>query len=395
MQAALKGIRVIDLTQTLAGPSATMLLGDFGADVIKIEPAGRGDMLRQWGPPFIDDTGSYFLMFNRNKRSLTLNLKDPEGLDILYRLVREADVVVESFRPDVKKKLKIDYETLSADNPGLIYASLSGFGQTGPYAGRAGFDPIAQGMSGLMSITGTEAGGPTKTGAPIGDYLAGLLTAFGIVTALNHRHNTGRGQYVDTSLLQSLVPLLGMFAAKFLTTGERPGPQGNDHPMQAPYGAFRTADGWINIAAGNQPMWERLARLLELEGLIKDERFLTVADRVANRSALTGLIEARLTGETSAHWQQALDGSGVAAGPILHVDEVFEDPQVLHLGLLKQIEPSPFGPLKTTGFSVNLHDSPAGITQPPPKMGQHNGEILAELGYDGSAVGNLKTRGVI
>ncbi len=395
MTAPLDGIKVLDLTQAMAGPCCTMLLSDFGAEVIKVEPTGSGDMLRHWGPPFQGGVGSYFLMFNRNKRSLTLNLRHPRGLEIFKRLAREADVVVESFRPKVKKKLGIDYDDLVGDNPGLIYTSISGFGQTGPYADRPGFDPIAQGMSGLMSITGTEETGPMRVGTAVGDYLAGVFGALGTMAALIERQRSGKGQRVDTSLLEVLVGVLGVQASTYLATGERPKPQGNNHPTQSPYGSFKTKDGYIMIAAGNQAMWERLAEALGLEELIGDPRFLEVADRVANRDELAGLIEEKLADKTTAEWQEVFNRVGVASGPILYIDEVFQDPQVLHQQMLKVIDHPVLGELKTTGFSVNLSRTPADISAPPPLLGEHTEQILAEMGYDAQTIESLKEEGVV
>lgn len=394
MSGALSGVKIVDLTQTLAGPTCTMHLADMGAEVIKIEPPA-GDMMRQWGPPYVGENGSYFLMFNRNKRSLTLNLRSEGGYEVFRRLADSADVVVESFRPDVKARLKIDYETLSAVNPGLVYGSLSGFGQTGPYASRGGFDPIAQAMSGVMSVTGTEATGPLKAGIPIGDYLAGTLLALGIVAALNERHNSGQGQEVDTSLLEALVGALCMHGANHLATGERPRPKGNDHPSQSPYGSFKTADGAIMIAAGNQPMWERLAEALELQGLIDDERFLSVADRVENRAELTAELEAVLTTGSTAEWQAVMDRAGIAAGPINHVDQAFKDPQVLHQGMLQSIEHPVLGMLKTVGCPINFGRTPATYDGPPPLLGADSDEILAELGYSAEEINGLKESGAV
>ena len=394
MTQPLSDLTVVDLTQTLAGPSCTMHLADLGAEVIKIEPIG-GDMMRQWGPPFRDGNGVYFLMYNRNKRSVCLNLRHEEGLKIFYRLADRADVVVESFRPGVKDRLKIDYQTLSRTNPGLVYASLSGYGQTGPYADKGGFDPIAQGMAGIMAVTGTDESGPTKAGAPIGDYLTGVFMALSIMTALHERARSGRGQAVDCSLLESLTALLGMHAAKHLETGERPGPQGNDHPMQAPYGAFNTKDGRLMIAAGNQGMWERLARAVGLEELIGDDRFLTVADRVARRAELAEILEAKLAHKTRAEWQEILDRAGVAAGPINQVDEVFLDPQVIHQQMIRTMTHPVYGAVRTTGFPMNFSRTGPDIRRPAPLQGEHTIEVLTELGCRPDQIDRLIADGAI
>lgn len=395
MNHSLDGVKVIDLTQAMAGPCCTMLLADFGAEVIKIETPKGGDMLRSWGPPFQGGVGSYFLMFNRNKKSLTLNLREPQGLAIFKQLAAEADVVVESFRPRVKHKLGIDYDSLAQANPGLVYTSISGFGQTGPYAERPGFDPIAQGMSGLMSITGTKETGPTRLGTAVGDYLAGVFGALGTMIALFERQKTGQGQQVDTSLLEVLVGLLGVQASTHLTTGERPQPQGNYHPTQSPYGSFKTKDGYLMIAAGNQGMWERLAEALDLTELTSDPRFLETADRVKNRDELAELIESKLTARTTAEWQEVMNQAGVASGPILYIDEVFTDPQVLHQEMLKVIDHPVLGQLKTTGFSANLSRTPAQIFSPPPLLGEQTDEILAGLGFSASEIEALRQGGVV
>ena len=395
MDSPLAGIKVVDLSQAMAGPCCTMILGDFGADVIKIEPPETGDMLRFWGPPFQGGIGSYFLMFNRNKKGMTLNLKDQEAKNILFRMIKDADVVVESFRPNVKHKLKIDYDTLAPENPKLIYTSISGFGQTGPYSLRPGFDPIAQGMSGLMSITGTKESGPTRVGTAIGDYFTGVFAALGTVLALFNREKTGRGQRVDASLLETLVGCLGVQASTYLATGVRPEPQGNFHPTQSPYGSFRTKDSYVMIAAGNQGMWERLAKCIGREELIKDQRFLTVADRVENRPVLAELIEESLAGRTTSEWLDDLEEAGVASGPILYIDEVFNDPQVLHQEMLKKVFHPVLGELKTTGFSANLSESPADILKPPPLLGEHTEEILGRMGYGPADIQRLKKSGAV
>ena len=391
----LEGIKIVDLTAAMAGPSCTQFLADFGASVLKIEPPGRGDMLRDFGPPFAGGEGYYFLLNNRNKRSMTLNLRTEKGIEVFRKLAAMADIVVENFRPNVKRKLNIDYDDLKETNPNLIYASISGFGQSGPYENRAGFDPIAQGMSGLASVTGFEHTGPIRVGVAIGDSLGGIFGAMGILLALFEREKNGRGQRVETSLLEALVAVLGMQAAVYFGTNERPKPQGNDHAMMSPYGMFRTRDGTMNIAAGNQGMWERLARALGLEGLIEDERFRTVSDRVENRSELTRLLEEKLGERTSKEWEKVFDEAGVANGPILHLDEVFQDPQVLHQKMLLEMDHPTAGKIKTIGCPVKLSLTPARLRTPPPLMGQHTEEVLKELGYSAGEIETMRKEGVV
>ena len=391
----LEGIKVIDLTAAMAGPYCTQLLADFGAHVLKIEPPGRGDMQRAFGPPFLEGESPYYLINNRNKRGMTLDLRTDRGQEIFRKLVVGADVVAENYRPGVKKKLKIDYETLREINPRLIYCSISGFGQTGPYGDRPGFDPIAQGMSGLSSVTGWEETGPVRVGVAIGDSLGGMFGMYGVLLALIERDRSGEGQWVQTSLLEGLIAVLGFQAAKYFATGKRPERQGNDHAMMSPYGTFRTRDGFINIAAGNQGMWERLARALGLEELIEDGRFRTVSDRMENRSALTALLEEKLGERTSAAWEGVLNEAGVANGPILHLDEVFEDPQVLHQEMLLEQDHPTIGKIKQIGFPTKLSRTPASLRLPPPLMGEHTDEVLGELGYSPEEIQAMRKEGVL
>jgi len=394
MSQPLDGIKIIDLTAAMAGPYCTQLLADFGADVLKIEPPGRGDMLRDFGPPYLKGESPYYLLNNRNKRSMTLNIRTEKGIEIFRKLVTGADVVVENYRPNVKKKLKIDYETLKQINPRLIYCSISGFGQSGPYADRAGFDPIAQGMSGLSSITGWKHTGPVRVGVAIGDSLGGIFGMYGILLALLEREKSGQGQKVETSILEGLIAILGFQAAKYFATDERPEPQGNDHAMMSPYGTFKTKDGHMNIAAGNQAMWERLAKVLALERLISDKRFLTVADRVTNRPELTQFLEEKLTEKTTKEWEEILDQAGVANGPILCIDEVFQDPQVLHQRMLLEMDHPTIGRIKTIGFPTKLSRTPGQAKLHPPLMGEHTETVLKELGYGPEEIETLRTEGV-
>jgi crotonobetainyl-CoA:carnitine CoA-transferase CaiB-like acyl-CoA transferase len=391
----LDGIKVVDLSAALTGPFCTQLLADFGAEVLKIEPPGKGDMLRAFGPPYLKGESPYFLLTNRNKRGITLDITKEKGREILIRLAKDADVFIENYRPSVKKKLKIDYDTLKEINPRLIYCSISGFGQTGPYAERAGFDPIAQGMSGIASITGWKHTGPVRVGVAIGDSLGGIFAAYGILMAIIERERSGQGQRVETSLLEGLISVLGFQAAKYFATGERPEPLGNDHGMVSPYGTFKTKDSFINIAAGNQGMWERLAEALGLGHLIREERFRTVPDRVTNRSELGKLLEEKLGEKTTKEWGEILNEVGVANGPILHIDEVFQDPQVLHQEMLVEMDHPTIGKIKNIGFPVKLSRTPAAVRRPPPLLGQHTEDLLKELGYGPQEIETLRKEKII
>ena len=391
----LEGIKVIDLSAVMSGPFCSQLLADFGADVLKIEPPGTGDMMRAFGPPFVKGESYYFLLHNRNKRSMTLNLQSAKGMEVFRKLATTADIILENFRPAVKKKLKIGYEDLKGDNPRLIYASISGFGQDGPYENRAGFDLIAQGMSGLASVTGWKETGPVRVGVAIGDSLAGIFATYGILLALFEREKSGKGQRVETSLLEGLVAVLGFQAAKYFGSQERPERLGNDHGMVAPYGTFKTKDGYMNIAAGNQAMWTRLAKTLGLENLTNDERFLTVAERVKNLAEMARLLEEKLAEKTNKEWEALLDEAGVANGPILHIDEVFQDPQVLHQKMLLEMDHPRVGKIKTLGFPVKLSQTPAQLKIPPPYMGQHTEEVLQELGYSPGEIEIMRKEGGI
>jgi len=394
MEHPLSGIRVIDLTSFLSGPFCTMLLGDMGAEVIKIEEPKGGDPNRSSGP-FIQGEGAYFLYANRNKKSLTLNLREEEGRKILLPLVKKADIFVENFRPQVKKRLNIDYPALKEINPQLIYCSISGFGQTGPLADRAGFDQIAQGMSGLMSVTGFPATGPTRVGVAIGDSVCGILAAYGILLAVIERNKSGLGQYIETSLLEGLVAILGFQAAKYFATGETPLAQGNDHATNAPYGTYRTKDGYINIATATQRMWEILCQTLEMEELTNDSRFRTNDDRVENKKELKEIMENRLAAKSSTEWEEVLNEAGIPCGTIYTVDQVFKDKQVLHQKMLLEADHLKAGRIKMIGFPVKLERTPGKISSAPPTLGQHTRQILKDLNYSDEEIEDLKRRGII
>jgi crotonobetainyl-CoA:carnitine CoA-transferase CaiB-like acyl-CoA transferase len=391
MSQPLTGVKVLDLSRIRAGPAAVRQLGDWGADVIKIEPpvGGEGDPIPE------GRTGSDFQNLQRNKRSCTLNLKTADGVRILKELARDADVLVENFRPDVKTRLGIDYPVLRAINPRLIYASISGFGEDGPYRERAGFDQIAQGMGGLMSITGLPGQGPVRAGIPVADLCAGILCAQGILLALIERQHSGEGQWVTTSLLQAQVFMLDFQASRWLNDGVVPGQAGNNHPTSIPTGVFKTRDGYINIGASGQKIWERLCRVIGAEELIGNPAFATAALRSANREALNQEINNRLASADSATWLARLNEAGVPGGPINSIDQVFADPQVQHLKMVENISSPHYEPLRLLGQPMRLSRSESGVRLRPPEPGEHTHEILEALGYNAEAIADLRDRGIV
>ncbi len=387
----LSNIKVLDLSRIRAGPAAVRQLADWGADVIKIEPPAGGE-----GDPIPEGrTGSDFQNLQRNKRSCTLNLKTPEGVEILKRLARDADVVVENFRPDVKTRLGIDYPALRAINPRIIYASISGFGEDGPYRDRPGFDQIAQGMGGLMSITGLPGQGPVRAGIPVADLCAGILCAQGILLALLERARSGEGQWITTSLLQAQVFMLDFQASRWLNDGVVPAQAGNNHPTSIPTGVFKTHDGYINIGAVGQKIWERLCRVIGAEDLIANPSYATAAQRSANRDALNQEINQRLARETSATWLDRLNEAGVPSGPINSIDQVFADPQVQHLNMVETIDSPHYHPLRLLGQPMRLSHSKSSMRLRPPEPGEHTDEILQALGYDAPTIADLRQKGII
>jgi crotonobetainyl-CoA:carnitine CoA-transferase CaiB-like acyl-CoA transferase len=383
---------VVDLSRVRAGPTAVRQLADWGARVIKIEtPPGVEGGEALGGPRH----GPDFQNLHRNKRSLTLNLKTSQGIDVLKKLVRGADVLVENYRPDVKHRLGIDYESLRAINRRLVYASISGFGQDGPYRDRPGFDQIAQGMGGLMSITGLPGQGPVRAGVPIADLSAGIFCAMGILIALLERETSGEGQWVQASLLEAQISMLDFQATRWLIGGEVPQQAGNDHPTSIPTGVFPTADGYLNIAASGNAMWSRLCKAIGAAVLLDDPDFKTDAGRSKHRARLNKAIAAVTATRTTAAWVTLLNDAGVPCGPIYNIDQVFADPQVQHLGIAQAVAHPTLGDIRVVGQPVRLSRTPSKLRTASPEQGEHTDEILRELGYDDSAIEKLRRDHVV
>ena len=390
--AALARFTVLDLTRVRSGPTAVRQLADWGANVIKIEALSEGAGGEQPGGP---RHGSDFQNLHRNKRAIALDLKKPEGLAAFLRLAVKADVVVENFRPDVKTKLGIDYATLSKRNPRLVYASISGFGQTGPYAGRPGFDQIAQGMGGLMSITGAPGQGPMRVGIPVADLTAGLFCAMGILTALLEREVSGQGQWVQTSLLQAQIFMLDFQAARWLMEKQVAGQAGNNHPTAIPTGVFKTSDGFINIATTGGKIWERCAEALGAPEWITDPAYASSSARSDNRDALNAAIESRTVTRTTAEWVDALNAAGVPCGPIYRIDQTFADPQVKHLHMAQLVPADNGGAFELVAQPVTLSRTPSHIAARPPEFGEHTDEVLREFGFSADEIATLKRCGAV
>ncbi|MFJ5368539.1 CaiB/BaiF CoA transferase family protein [Bosea sp. CER48] len=385
-------MKVLDLTRVRAGPTCVRVFADFGADVIKVEsPPGVDPNENMSGPRLGYDMQN----LHRNKRSLALNLKTAEGRAILMKLVDEADLLVENFRPDVKERLGLDFETLHARNPRLILVSISGFGQSGPYRTRAGFDQIAQGMGGMMSVTGLPGQGPVRAGIALADSSAGIYGAVGALVALQERATSGKGQWVQTSLLEAQIAMMDFQAARYLVEGSVPPQAGNDHPYSTPMGVYRTRDGAINLGVGGEEQWRCFCRAVERPEWGADSRFDTMEKRFDHRPQLREMIEERFAAADSADWLEAMEAHGVPAGPIYAVDQMFEDPQVRHLGIAKPLSHPDLGDIRLVGQPVTLSRTPADVATPTPKAGQHNDEILAELGYDEAGLAKLRAEGVI
>ena len=387
---ALARYRVIDLTQVRAGPTAARQLADWGADVIQVQmpESMRGD------DTLGGQEGSDYQYTHRNKRSVTLNLKEPEGIAVLKKLVATADVLLENFRPDVKHRLGIDYESLSKVNPRLVYASISGFGQTGPYANRPGFDQIAQGMGGLMSVTGIPGHGPLRVGIPIADLCGGIFAAYGVTVALLEREHSGKGQWVQTSLLQAMIYMMDFQTARYTIDGEVPGQAGNFHPTSMPTGVYKTKDGHINLAVFGGKIWERFCEAIGAPEWIQDERSATKVNRHHNREWLNVEIEKHLARETSDHWVKVFNEAGVACGHINDMKQALEHEQVRHLGMLQEVTSPRLGRQRLVGQPIILSRTPSQLATATPRRGEHTEEVLRELGIDPAALERMKTAGV-
>lgn len=378
MPGALEGLSVLDLTSHLSGPYAAMMLADHGADVIKIERKGSGDEARKM-PPFVAGESAPFMIWNRNKRSVELDLKNSDDQAKLLALVDKADILIENFRPGTLDRIGIGYETLKARNPRLIYAAISGFGQTGPYASRGGFDLMTQGMSGLMSTCGPADGPPHRLPIAISDVAAGMFLAFGILAAVEARHKTGRGQFVETSLLEAATSFGVYEAAHYSAHGTRPERIGQAHRGSAPYQCIAASDGYLTIGGSQQNFWERFADIIGRPELRDDPRFKTNADRVANNIVLIGLIEAEMKKKTKAHWLAALEEAGIPCGPVLHYDEVFTDPHILARDMYVGAEHTRAGNFKTLGVPIKLSETPGAVRRAAPTLGQHTAEVLETI----------------
>ena len=391
---ALQGLRVLDQTQVMAGPFCAMLLADMGADVLKIEPPG-GEATRGMDLELAPGVSAPFLAVNRNKRGLVLDLKRPEGVAILKKLVATADVLVENYRPGVARRLGVDYATLGALNPRLIYCSISGFGQTGPYAERGGYDLIAQGMSGIMSATGSEGGAPVKVGVPITDLGAGLFGVFGILCAVRARHVTGRGQFVDTSLFEAGLALSAWEATEYWYTGQIPRGLGTAHRLNAPYQAFRASDGHFTVGAANDNLFPRFCAILGLDHLVNDPRFDSIAHRLTNRLALAPLIEAVTVTQPRAHWLARCEEAGVPAGPIYSVPEALDDAHARARGMVQELTHPRIGSVKGLGNPVKMSATPPVMAKTAPALGEDTDVILRELGLDAGEIATLRDKGVV
>ena len=392
---ALDGIRVIDLTRALAGPYCTLMLADHGADVIKVEIPGTGDETREWAPPHVKGVSAYYLSINRNKRSLTLDLKNAEGKKVLERLIEGADVVVENFSPGTLERLGFAPERIRAIEPRAIVCRISGFGQDGPGRAWAAYDLIVQGMGGIMSLTGQEGGPPTMVGVPQGDMIAGMFAAFAVVAALHARERTGEGQVIDATMIGGQVALLSRQAARYFADGTVPRPEGNRHSSIVPYQTFRASDGYVNVCCGNNALFSRLCRALDLEDLLDDRRFADNGKRVAEREVLIPRIERRIGELTKAEVVRRLREANVPVGPISDLGEVFTDPVVRHLGLIAEVDHPTAGRVRAPGIPVRMDRTPPSVRRHPPLLGEHTEEVLREVGFSDLEIAALRKAGAV
>jgi crotonobetainyl-CoA:carnitine CoA-transferase CaiB-like acyl-CoA transferase len=391
----LAGVLVADFTRVLSGPYCTMLLADMGARVIKIEQPGKGDDTRAWGPPFIRSESAYFLSINRNKESITLDLKRPGARDVLDRLLAKADVLVENFRPGTMDRMGLGYQRVSAAHPRLVYCAISGFGQTGPRRDLPGYDAVVQAEGGLMSITGDADGPPYRLGVAISDIVAGIFASHGIVLALLARERTGRGQLVDIAMLDATAALLTYQAGIFFATGNSPGRLGNRHPTIAPYETFTASDGDFVIAVGNDEQWRRFCGAIGLDDLGRDARFATNSDRVTRYDELRPLLAARLLERPRAAWLEALTAAGVPCGSVRSVGEVLADPQLAARDMIAHLDHAAAGAIRALGVPIKLSNTPGGVRTPPPRLGEHTDAVLRDLGFPEEEIGRLRAAGTV
>ena len=395
---ALEGIKVLDLTRALAGPFCTLMLGDYGADIVKIEIPGSGDDTRKWGPPFVGDESAYFLSINRNKRSLTLNFKEAKAREIFLKLVEDADVVVENFTPGVMDRFGLGYDDLKAINPGIVVCSISGFGQTGPYRTRPAYDQIMQGISGLMSITGEPDGDPQKVGIAVADIGAGMWAAFAVMAAIHERSSKGdgQGQYIDISMMDAQVAWLTYQAANFFATGEAPKRLGAAHPNLVPYQAFMCQDNkYLNLAVGSERIWERFCRGMEMPELRENPDYTTNVERAQNRSKIVPQLQEIFIKQPVAYWVEKLQAVSVPCGPINDLADVFSDPQLLSRDMFQEIPHPTLGTVKQLGLPIKFSRTPGALDLPPPLLGEHNSELLQEIGFSPAEIEELKAGEVI
>jgi crotonobetainyl-CoA:carnitine CoA-transferase CaiB-like acyl-CoA transferase len=395
VKGALEGVKVVELAQIMAGPTCGMLLADMGADVIKVEKLPGGDDTRSYSEPQVKGESAAFMILNRNKRGIAVNLKTAGGLEVVKRLLADADVVTENYRKGTLEKLGLGYGVLQKLNPRLVYCAISGYGRTGPYADKGGFDLIAQGFSGLMSITGEPGGPPVKSGTPVADINAGIFAALGIVSALLARARTGRGQMVETSLMEAGIQQTYWQAAIYFATGVNPGPSGSAHILTAPYQAFPTADGWINLGGANQSNWERIVKAIGMPELAADPRFTTNTDRMRNLSALTPLLGDALKKKPSAHWVAEFEAAGVPVGPVNRIGDMLADPQVKARDMVVETEHPKAGRVKGIGHPIKFTDTPGEMKRPAPLLGQHTREVLGGLGYSDAEIDALARDGAV